>query len=193
MVVAFATLVATILNPQDPSVLSRFVTPLLIGYNAYALSVVLLFQFRREAAARLGPVVHGIDLFWAVAVTSATGGASSHFSPPLYVFPLLAAAFRWGLRETLISGAIAITLLVAQAGASLVGLLGTPLRVGDFVMRSSWVRTGGDRARLSCGTGQAAARRERSARADQQARERRRGPPRERARGDRGPGARVRR
>jgi len=139
VVVAFATLIATILDPLDLGAVSRVVKPLLISYNAYALAVVLFCRFRREAAARLGPAVHSIDLFWAVAVTSVTGGSSSHFSPPLYVFALLASAFRWGLRETLVTGAVSITLLVAQSGASLFGVLGSPLRVGDFVMRSLWL------------------------------------------------------
>jgi hypothetical protein len=139
LVVSLATLAASLLDPEATGVLSRLAAPVLIAYSVYALSVVLVLHVRREAGWPLGPVAHGFDLFWAAAVTSVTGGASSHCSPQLYVFVLFAAAFRWSLYETLISGVIATALLGTQAVMALTGLLGTPLRPGDLLMRSVWL------------------------------------------------------
>jgi len=139
LVVALAALVATRLDTPTVPGLTAVASPLFIAYLAYAVSVVAFLRYRPVEATLLGPAIHGVDLFWATALTSVTGGPSSHFSPPLFIFAVLTAAFRWGLHETLVTGFGASLLLVAEAGAAFAGVLGTPLRPGDFVMRAVWL------------------------------------------------------
>src|SRR6185295_18746710 len=56
----------------------------------------------------------GIDLAMASALTLLTNGPASPFFI-LFLFVIVSAAFRWGLRETLATGVIAIALVLVQA------------------------------------------------------------------------------
>ncbi len=139
LVVALALLVSTRFDLPPVPRFTTLLDAILVGYGLYSVLVFLLVEFRPPAVVHRGMEVEGIDLFWAAVITTVTGGPSSHFSPPLFVFALLVAAFRWGFRQTAIVGIASVTILVVDALAALGGYLGVPLRLGDLIMRSAWL------------------------------------------------------
>jgi signal transduction histidine kinase len=70
----------------------------LVLYVVESLAVLTLLR-NREASPIFRFVVHALDVGWAVFVTLEESSGSLFFL--LFVFVLLAAAFRWGLRETM--------------------------------------------------------------------------------------------
>jgi signal transduction histidine kinase len=71
----------------------------LVLYVIESLAVLTLLR-NREASSVFRFVVHALDVGWAVFVTLEEKSSGSLFFL-LFVFVLLAAAFRWGLRETI--------------------------------------------------------------------------------------------
>lgn len=138
-VVAATCLLSVDFNRPAPFAHTNTVHVFLFAYILYAASVVVLLRYRPAAVLRLRAVVHALDLLWAASLTSMTGGPSSRFSPPLYVFALLAAAYRWGFLETVMTGVASVVLLAGQAVATARGLLGIPLQVGDLIMGGVWL------------------------------------------------------
>ena len=139
LVTACACLVSANLTWPAPPGYQAAATVFLSAYVAYSAAVFALLRVRPDAALRFGGPMHALDLLWALGVTSLTGGPSSHYSPLLYVFALLAAAYRWGLVETVVTGFVAVALLAAQGAAAGHGVLGASLQVGDLVMRGIWL------------------------------------------------------
>ena len=135
-VVALAVLVVWGIDPLEHTGVEAFSIIVFTVYALYAAVVAVALHGRREAAARLGLALHGGDLFWALALTSLTGGPSSHFSPPLFVFSTLAAAYRWGYRETILTGVAGAALLLGEGVAAGYDLLRVPLRIGDLIWRT---------------------------------------------------------
>ena len=138
-VVALAVWAASWLDPLEHTGGSPLIAATFTAYALYAAAVAVVLQYRSQAAVRAGSVLHSVDLWWAVIITSLTGGPSSHFSPPLFVFASLAAAYRWGYRETIITGVAGAALLGAEGIAAASGLLSVPLSVGDLVWRTVWL------------------------------------------------------
>lgn len=98
----------------------RLVWLLLAVYIAHSVLVLLLFRFRHDPAPRLIFFIHAADVAWPVLITLVAGGENGPFAR-FYVFVLLEAAYRWGLRETL-----------ATAGAWIVLLWGEGLWLGNI-------------------------------------------------------------
>lgn len=91
----------------------RLVWLLLAVYIAHSVLVMLLFRFRHDPAPRLIFFVHAADVAWPVLITLVAGGENGPFAR-FFVFVLLAAAYRWGLRETLATAVAWIVLLVGE-------------------------------------------------------------------------------
>jgi PAS domain S-box-containing protein len=137
--VAAATLATVQLDSLAPSGLAAAASGAAFSYVGYAvLAVGVLWIWGRSARA-IGIGLHVCDLGWAFVLTSLTGGVSSHLSPPLFVFAVMAAAYRWGYRETLLTGVAAIALMVGEATFATAGWIGAPLGIGDFIMRAGWM------------------------------------------------------
>ena len=108
-----ACLVAAWSGAVTPHGASPLVRILLLAYTGQSL---LVLAFLRAAPVRpsIEVPLHALDFGWAVAITLASGGASSPFFV-LFLFVLLSAAFRWQLFETLLTGAAAVLAIAAQA------------------------------------------------------------------------------
>jgi signal transduction histidine kinase len=139
LVVSVASLVATRFDQPAVPQFAGATDALLVAYSVYSLLVLLLVRFRPATLVYRGMAIEGIDLFWAAAITTVTGGPSSHFSPPLFVFALLVAAYRWGILETAVVGGASVVLLSADAVAAWAGYLGVPLHLSDLVLRLVWL------------------------------------------------------
>lgn len=87
---------------------------LVIGYVLYSFAVLLAVDVFRRTDRTFVRLVHATDLAWAGAVTLLIESSRSP-SFLLFVFVLLAAAYRWGFWETLLTSIAAIGILLAEA------------------------------------------------------------------------------
>jgi signal transduction histidine kinase len=87
-----------------------------IVVEIYALQAAAVLAIVRlaETTRRFTAATHAADLIWAAALTTMTSGADSPFFV-LFAFALLGAAYRWGMRETLATGAAALGIFTAEA------------------------------------------------------------------------------
>src|SRR3990172_8015943 len=141
---AVGSLVAIYLDPSEPSRYARLAYASLVLYVLYSFAVLLGLRARQESSLRLSRVLHVVDLFWPPYITTFTEGPDSPFFM-FFFFVLLAAAYRWGLRETLITAAAAVTLFLVQAlvlsfgPSSLTGLLAGRLELNRLIIRAVYL------------------------------------------------------
>jgi len=113
---ACAGLLAIYLDPTEPSRYENLAYALLIAYVLYSMAVwqlqPWLDKFRRSVA-----LLHAVDLMFPAVLTLFTAGPNSPFFL-YFVFVLTAAAFRWGLLETLAT-AVTVTLIMSAEAALL--------------------------------------------------------------------------
>jgi signal transduction histidine kinase len=109
---ALSILIAGFFQPSDPG--SLFLRHLLFaGYLVFSVAVLLLLRYTPERSTPTTVVVHAVDLLLAAGVTVLTGPGSPFVV--LVMFVLLAAAHRWGFRETIATGAAVAILLLTHA------------------------------------------------------------------------------
>src|SRR4051812_48957560 len=113
-------LVAIWLDPTEPARLATITYAVLIGYAAYSL-VVLAVVRRASSVSRVHTrVLHTLDIAWGGVLTFVSDGPISPFFL-FFLFVALAAAYRWGLRETMATMAVTLALFFVQIAAALVG------------------------------------------------------------------------
>jgi signal transduction histidine kinase len=112
---ATSSLIAISLDPTEIGRSAPLTYTLLSVYATYALAI--LFFLRGPRAARAAVLLHAVDVASAAALTYFTTGPTSPFYL-FFLFTLLAAAFRWGLRETIVTAAVAIGINVAEGVAA---------------------------------------------------------------------------
>jgi signal transduction histidine kinase len=93
---------------------SRWLYWLLTGYLVNAVVVMLLVRFRPQSTNAFRLVVHAVDILWPVLISLfATAERGPFFL--FFVFVMAAAAYRWGLWETVGTAAAAVALLWTEA------------------------------------------------------------------------------
>jgi signal transduction histidine kinase len=139
---ASASLVAIFLDPTEPTAYTELAYGLLIAYVGSSAFIFLLLRTHRPVKPRFQWAVHATDIIWPATITAFTQGPNSPFFP-FFTFVLLAAAFRWGLRETLATALATIAVLMVQAGliteALFGGILEGEFQLNRFIMRSSYL------------------------------------------------------
>jgi signal transduction histidine kinase len=129
-------LVAVYVDPTEPSGLAELSYALLVGYALYSVIVLVFVERTTRLAARDGEFLHGIDILWAAALTFVSNGVSSPFFL-FFIFVVLAAAFRWGFRATMITAAVVVGLVVVQTIILAAGPWGPLLSLsGDDINRT---------------------------------------------------------
>jgi signal transduction histidine kinase len=106
-------LVAVYVDPTEPIGLAELSYAILVGYALYSVVVLVFVERAARLASRDGEFLHGIDILWAAALTFVSNGVSSPFFL-FFIFVVLAAAFRWGFRATMITAAVVLGLVAAQ-------------------------------------------------------------------------------
>jgi len=101
------------LDPTQPAHDATLAYALLAAYVIYS-SISLVIVVRREVPRGFIIGMHTMDLCWAVALVMLTARPGNPFYL-FFVFVLLAAAFRWGFWETLVTTAAAVSLLWLEA------------------------------------------------------------------------------
>src|ERR1017187_4592496 len=100
---------------------SRWLYWLLTVYLVHAVVVLLLVRFRPESTSAFRIVVHSADVVWPVLISMfapAQGGPFFLF----FVFVMAAAAYRWGLWETVGTAVSAVALLWTEVFVVRIGL-----------------------------------------------------------------------
>jgi signal transduction histidine kinase len=97
------------LSPPAPAVRLLFLL-----YALHAGVIVAVLRLTEPPPSALIGIIHGADLIWAAILTTMTSGVASPFFM-LFLFALLGAAYRWGFRETLATGAAALAIVGFEA------------------------------------------------------------------------------
>ena len=79
-------------------------------YVVHGVVVMMLLRFRQQSTVAFRMVVHAADIVWPGLISVFALGESNPFFL-FFIFVLAAAAYRWGLMETLATGLSAVTLL----------------------------------------------------------------------------------
>jgi signal transduction histidine kinase len=109
------------MEPAREFVYSRWLYWLLTVYLVHSVVVMLLVRFRPQSTKAFRLVVHTADILWPVLIAVFAPAQRGQFFL-FFVFVMAAAAYRWGLWETVGTAATAVALLEAEAFAVRGGL-----------------------------------------------------------------------
>jgi signal transduction histidine kinase len=125
---------------MDPSQISWWAHWLLGIYIIHGTVVMLLLRFRKHSTSAFRSLVHAADLVWPALISVFAIGARHPFFL-FFVFVLAAAAYRWGLWETVGTATASVMLLWLESVAVHQGFLAS---VEDFLLRHHWPELGID-------------------------------------------------
>lgn len=111
LVLALSSLLMLRLKPEEAFPFD-WALGLTFVYSAHALGMLVLLWYRPELSSRMSLLAHAGDVVWPALIgifAAGTGGPFFLF----FIYALLAAALRWGMRET------AITTVALVAGMAL--------------------------------------------------------------------------
>ncbi len=139
---AFLAVAALIVIWLDPAQPTRHPTLAYILLTLYALHSVIVLAWLRDRQ-RVTPALclslHAVDIVWPAFISLFTAGPNSPFFL-FNVFVLLAAAYRWGFRETQATAGAAFALFLIAAGIE--GFLPSAVRsvLGEFTFNRILMR-----------------------------------------------------
>ena len=106
---AVSALIAILMDPGEIGY-SFWAYGLLAFYIAQGVIVIMLLRRREQSTVSFRRLVHAADIVWPALISIfATGQANPFFL--FFVFVLAAAAYRWGVWETVATAASAVSLL----------------------------------------------------------------------------------
>ena len=130
--------VAIYLDPTEPTRLQTLTYGVLLAYAGYSVALLAYVHAPVRLTWRHGRVIHGLDLVWTSALTYVSQGPLSPFFL-FFLFVVLAAAYRGGIRATtgtavIVAGVVIGEAAIAAAGPAGFDLNGTILRVGYLLL-----------------------------------------------------------
>ena len=123
-----------------PTQISWWAQWLLGIYIIHGTVVMLLLRFYNQSTPAFRVLVHAVDVVWPVLISVLATGTRNPFFL-FFVFVLAAAAYRWGLWETVGTAAASVILLWLESGAIYLRLVAP---VEDFLHRHHWHKLGLD-------------------------------------------------
>lgn len=124
---ATSALVAVWIDPRE--VLSAWVYALLAFYIGQGTAIIFLLRSRQESTPSFRMLVHAADVIWPALIFLMTASQSNPFFL-FFLFVLVAAAYRWGLWETVMTSIFAISLLWIES---------LMLRIGEIGPLNLWL------------------------------------------------------
>jgi signal transduction histidine kinase len=118
---SIAAVLAVWWEPARGATYSFWMYILLGIYVVHGFVVMMLLRFHPQSTPNFRLVVHSVDIVWPVLISMFTTAQRGPFFL-FFVFVMVAAAYRWGLWETLGTAAAAVALLWAEALAMRAGL-----------------------------------------------------------------------
>src|SRR6202048_1552425 len=113
---AVSTLVAIRMDPTDVLGHSWAAYGLFVFYMANGILVMMLLRRRQQSTSAFRVLVHAGDVAWPALISIFAEGPRTPFFL-FFFFALAAAAYRWGLWETLATAASSVTLLWVESFA----------------------------------------------------------------------------
>ena len=113
-------LIALWLDPE--SVRSSWAYALLGFYIAHAAAILILLRSPQQSSSPLRLMVHCVDVLWPALISAYTIGQNNPFFL-FFVFVLAAAAYRWGLWETVMTAIASVSLLWLESVSFKEGIL----------------------------------------------------------------------
>jgi signal transduction histidine kinase len=142
VVLALSSLVAVYFDSTEPAQYASLVSGLLLLYLGHSIALLVMLQFLTQVSPRFSWVVHATDVLWPAVISLFTNGPNSPFFL-YFTFALLAAAFRWGMRQALRTAVAVVATIVAETIAltygSLAHLIGAQFNVNGFIMRTAYL------------------------------------------------------
>jgi signal transduction histidine kinase len=113
VLLAISAIVAILLDPGEirPSV---WASGLLTFYLAQSFLILVLLRRRQQSTTPFRLFVHSADIFWPAVISTFASTGRNPFAL-LFVFVLAAAAYRWGLWETVGTATASVVLLWAES------------------------------------------------------------------------------
>lgn len=110
---------AVYLDPTEPARLAALTYVVLAAYAVYSLAVlVILHRVRIRRHHTL--LLHATDIAWTALLTSISEGPISPFFL-FFLFAVVAAAYRWGFRETIVTAGVTTVIFLAQSAIGFMG------------------------------------------------------------------------
>jgi len=125
---AISALIAVWIEPRD--VKSEWAYALLAFYILQGTAIILLLRWRQQSTPSFRFLVHGGDVVWPALISLLTTGQSSPFFL-FFIFVIAAAAYRWGLWETVATAVSSVSMLWLESMA---------LRLGRIEQLNFWLR-----------------------------------------------------
>ncbi len=142
VVLALSSLLLIQLDPAAVQPYNQWILALVLLYLAHSTWLLFVVNFRAEISPRFSFLTHTTDILWPAVISLFAGGPSSPFFL-YFIFALLAAAFRWGIRETAITTVAVVGTMAADAIAvtqtPLALLIARPFSITNFIMRSVYL------------------------------------------------------
>ncbi len=139
---AIGFLVAIHLDPTQPLRDTNLAYNLLLLYSGYSVLLLAVLLFETEVTRQFAVAVHGGDVLWPAVISLFTDGPNSPFFL-LFMFAILAAAFRWDVRETIFTAVLSAGAAVAEGIALTSGpgahLVGRRFDLDVFIMRGVYL------------------------------------------------------
>src|SRR5689334_2911340 len=117
---AISGFVAIYLDPTEPARLAALTYAVLVAYAIYSIVVLELVRRASTVGWSHSRAFHAFDILWVGALTFASDGPISPFYL-FFVFVVLAAAYRWGLRETIATAIITGLVFLLETAAAVAG------------------------------------------------------------------------
>jgi len=140
VVLALISLLLLRVKPEEAFPI-HWAVVLTVVYSAHALALLVLFWSRQKVSPGMALLVHSIDVLWPAIISvfaASTGGPFFLF----FIFALLAAALRWGMRETALTTVALVAVMasdaVARSRIPLLQFLGEPSAI-DLVLRTTYL------------------------------------------------------
>ena len=115
-----SALAAIYLDPTEPTRFAGLTYVLLLSYALYSIAVLIVVRRVARVGPRLGLALQAVDILWVSALTFFSEGPVSPFFL-FFLFVSLAAAYRWGLRETVATTAITVSIVLLETAVAAAG------------------------------------------------------------------------
>lgn len=111
---ALSSLVALRLYPIEAFLAQHLVFGLVLLYTGHAIALLVLLSRWSRVPPQFCFTIQMVDILWPCLISIFTTGYINPFFL-YFIFALLAAAFRWGMRESLLAMAVAIVAVEVEA------------------------------------------------------------------------------
>ncbi len=142
VLLVFCSLLLRHLSPKELFPYNEWAYAVLALYFAHSIGLLFIVQWRTAISSRFSVLAHASDILWPATISLFAGGLNSPFFL-YFIFALLAAAFRWGMRATsLTTVAVVVTMAADAIALTMTPLAKTveqPFDVAQFIVRVGYL------------------------------------------------------